>query len=585
MEKIYYFIHKIKAQNKLLCVGFVLLLIMILSFIIFIDDRNEIQKVEKEAYEKLLILTQQYGMSINVSILTPVETTTNAMKASLLSRFNRGEIDNPTYIKHGYEPSNFQFAMKLLDILPFGQGLSIWFHPELFKENVEYIPNLYVAKPMTKTIVRMLKYYRIEDIMKEEWFYKPFENKKAYWSNPFEWENQHIFTYSIPVYMNNKNFAVIATDIYLSVLEEQLSKINFLYSGYAYMLDNNLKLIIHPHEKSMLGKNFFNIVTNITTTKEDMLNNETGFLEYDFKENKIATWFRLQNGYYMILVVDKNEVLANVKKETMNSIIIGIMFIIISIGIVYILTLSRPLILVEKTITKSLGKKNVSVSVHVSKNYEAGKISIAINNLFTTLSHVFRTNNKLCERKKTVLFKNISQELSANLQEILASVVQITDKSNMLSSSILKINNHIKDLIKNYIKLSSITEDNKHNLKYIFSNITDSLANLKELKEDIQKNERQLTIQDVDLILLKIIQYIKNIESSTTIIDNICDIVSTNIKQYNHMKNINSITEASEEDSLVIREVSNNIQFAIDSVVKEIEDLALRAYELEEDIQ
>ena len=176
--------------------------------------------------------------------------------------------------------------------------------------------------------------------------------------------------------------------------------------------------------------------------------------------------------------------------------------------------------------------------------------------------------------------------MSANLQEILASVVQIADKSNMLSSSILKINNHIKELIKNYIKLSSITEDNKNNLKYIFSNITDSLINLKELKEDLQKEDKQLSIEDVDLILLKVIQYIKNIENSTTIIDNnIGDIVSTNIRQYNHMKNINSITESSEEDSLVIREVSNNIQFAIDSVVKEIEDLALKAYELEEDIQ
>jgi hypothetical protein len=73
-------------------------------------------------------------------------------------------------------------------------------------------------------------------------------------------------------------------------------------------------------------------------TKSDKL---FDILEYEFQnEQKVAVWHKLQNGDYLVLVGTTAELLKDIKDITVMSRIIAILFVFITLVVIYIVAMA-----------------------------------------------------------------------------------------------------------------------------------------------------------------------------------------------------------------------------------------------------
>ncbi|MCF6269608.1 MAG: SpoIIE family protein phosphatase [Melioribacteraceae bacterium] len=246
------------------------------------------------------------------------------------------------------------------------------------------------------------------DYHNQDWYKTPKDRDSAMWVEPYFDEgagNVLMTTYSVPFYLSSQGKkifrGIVTADISLVWLDDIVSSISILNSGFAFLISNDGIIISHPNHNYIM-KSFRNFISNNPNYENknriltDMLSGKEGVEEYEsIHLKKPAYLFHTQlpsNNWTLALVFPKDELYSNIDKIN-NYLIVGILVGLIFITIVVIVLsqkMTKPLHTLSE-ITTEIAKGNFNaVLPTTSSNDEVGKLTNSMGFMLTRLNRYIK---------------------------------------------------------------------------------------------------------------------------------------------------------------------------------------------------
>jgi len=344
-----------------------------------------------------------------------------------LIQFDDGKYGNPSAdISSVFVPSTIQLNEAVIRELNTSAYLDFSV-PQLLEENsallavyyidergvVRYYPNIDLATLLPHDFdATQRPYYEIT---------APLSNpdKETRWTTPYvdAAGGGLVVTVAEPVYIQNRFRGVVAADIQLSTLTEQVSTIQVGKSGYAFMLDNEGRVLSMPQA----GYELFGLDTDVFSTAEfseqtllgqgsselqslveRMVAGETGLNTVSFNNVDIyIAYARIQsNGYSLAIVVPVSEMQTSIVitqnemdlqiRSAINTAMI-ILVILLAVAILVSLGLGQIIAAPVKRLTQTANQildGNLSAQAEVTSADEIGILAEAFNTMTSQLGEM-----------------------------------------------------------------------------------------------------------------------------------------------------------------------------------------------------
>ena len=167
-----------------------------------------------------------------------------------------GEIG---YFLHAPREEMYRITRMMLETNPAISGSAIAFEPDYFPEQGRWFsPYSYRDGDTIRSKQLGREDYEYHDM---EWYTKPKELKRDYWSEPYRdvgGGEMTMTTYSHPLYDENGNFyGVVTADVSLDWLSELMNSLNYHDNAYSFIIGRSGTFIAHPDEKLVLNETVF----------------------------------------------------------------------------------------------------------------------------------------------------------------------------------------------------------------------------------------------------------------------------------------------------------------------------------------
>lgn len=143
----------------------------------------------------------------------------------------------------------------------------------------------------------------------KQWFYGPILTKKGFWTEPYrgsvEADRSIIyFSYTEPVMVDGKIVAVVGNDYYFNKAKARIEKFKLNDKGYAFLIDQNDKILTHPTISSGVDMKYFQ-GGKYAPTINKIKSASQGYLSYNWESNEFKTMFfhHLDNGWVLIFTI------------------------------------------------------------------------------------------------------------------------------------------------------------------------------------------------------------------------------------------------------------------------------------------
>lgn len=152
------------------------------------------------------------------------------------------------------------------------------------------------------------------DTKSKQWYYGPLLSQKGFWTEPYMGSidadrNVVYFSYTEPVIVDGKVIAIVGNDYYFNQMQDEVSGFKLDGKGYAGLIDENGKVLIHPTLKAGVDLNTYQngkYASIYHATQSDA----SGTFEYIWEndEQKLMVYNRLENGWTLIAAMSKAEI-------------------------------------------------------------------------------------------------------------------------------------------------------------------------------------------------------------------------------------------------------------------------------------
>ena len=325
------------------------------------------------------------------------------------------------------------------------------------------------------------------------WYKIPVELEKPIWSEPYFDEgggNVLMSTYSNPVFYNDELLAILTIDLSLQKIQEMVSSISVLESGYAFLLSKENKILSHP-DNSLVMK---------TYDKEFATLNQ--MIEVD------DFWFIyvpiVNTDFTLAIVFPEDELFSTLHKMAIISILLAIVgsFLLVLTMVLASRRVTEPLRELTK-LTVDIAKGNFTKEITIPKtNDETSKLS-------TAMSTMQKAIKRQQEQLKTIATTDVLTDLGNRYKLIndinssknpALAIVKIDDFSELNDFYGYKLGDHIVKQIG--INLSNLVKSKTTNVYHIQGDRY-VLFNPDIDKEEFTNNISQL-LKNLDEIRVKI---------------------------------------------------------------------------------
>ncbi len=180
-------------------------------------------------------------------------------------------------------------------------------HKEVRAVSIYYTPGFLVRHPGIQSVIesktdtglynRPAKLTPAEYAI-EDWFLIPVFKNKSYWSEPWvdtQISTEPITSYSVPVTENGAVIGVVRLDISLKVLQQIVSSVHLLDSGYAILITGNGTFVTHPADSLVLNYTIFSYAEQLGLPKlreigKKMIAGESGFVKLPVSNKYKGRW-------------------------------------------------------------------------------------------------------------------------------------------------------------------------------------------------------------------------------------------------------------------------------------------------------
>ncbi len=257
-------------------------------------------------------------------------------------------------------------------------NLSLYFAPYFYKKNgkIEF----------TNLGADDYRYFYMD------WYQIPKELKSSQWSEPYFDKaagNIVMSTYSIPFYKveNGKEIfmGVITADVSLEWLQNIVSSIKILKTGYGTLISKNGTFITHPSKELIMNDTIFSSAealgdNNLREIGRKMIHGETGISEYQNIYGQPSYMYYTpikSNGWCLSVFFPINELKEDIIILNRNIFIVGVVGILLLLLITIVISrsITKPLRLVAKAAV-DIGSGDINAYIpSINSDDEVGKLT------------------------------------------------------------------------------------------------------------------------------------------------------------------------------------------------------------------
>ncbi len=444
--------------------------------------------------------------------------------------------------------SNFPISESRLDTLipklvasnPNIYGMAVAYEPNSVNPGSRYFSPYYYRNEgkVVKTMLGGENY----DYFTMEWYKSPKELQSPYWTEPYYDEgggNALMCTFSAPFYSyehgNKIVRGVVTVDITLSAIQQLINKIKTTESSYAFLATKNRTLVAYPNKDLVMKQDMIalNIDNLEEITKTLQKSRDTLVSSHNDNYLKEESWLALNtvksNGWYLGIIVPKNEVLSDLHNF---DIFVVVMFVICLLILLFTISfvakkISDPIValrdVLELTSQAKITEAGSSLEILHYKFFpktndtsanEVEYLYGAINSMVEQLGGLLhKVSSAGIEVKQSVnqLLSSI-KELEITVTEQAASSNQITATSSEISSTAQELSSTMKhiDMLSN--QNNSMSEEGLAQL----GDIDRALSNLINSTQDISFKLQSINKRTANIN--KVVETISKVADQTNLL-------------------------------------------------------------------
>ena len=293
---------------------------------------------------------------------------------------------------------------------------------------------------------------QIVDITARDYFHKSAAGERGTMNpvisvNPDD-DGALIMAYSVPIYENGTITGVLVAVANAWFLNDITDNMKFGETGYTYIVDSTGTAISHPDRDNVINQ-----MNPITLAETD-----TNYLELGnaigsaLEQETVATTYTLDNQeYYMasakvegmdwtvVLAIESDEVLAALPGAILNSILISIVVLVISLIFCYFIAkrITDPIKKVNHMI-KEMGLGHLSDRLNMKTNDEIGEMALAMDNFADNLqTEVIEVMKQISDGDVSADIEIIDNldEIKPALKKTIESIRGLIDEATMLAQA------------------------------------------------------------------------------------------------------------------------------------------------------
>ena len=241
--------------------------------------------------------------------------------------------------------SLWSLACRIVDSNPTVSGTAFAFMENYFPDRGRlFAPYAYRSMDVIDTIQLGKESYGYPE---KEWFVKPIETGKGYWSEPYfdtGGGEMLMTTYSVPVTdMKGKTACVLTADLSLDWLTDLVGNIQEYPEAFSVLISRTGQLMVCPAPAFVMKKTVQEVAASLedSTTVRDvslaMLAGERGSREILYKGEKEYVFYAPidRAGWSMAIVIPRNEIYGDVRRVGLLVILLQILGLLVMSYILY----------------------------------------------------------------------------------------------------------------------------------------------------------------------------------------------------------------------------------------------------------
>ena len=370
-----------------------------------------------------------------------------------------------------------------------------------------------------------------------KWYYDAIEAKKGVWSEPYiNSVDANVITYSAPILINSMPIGVVAIDLNMKAIINEVSNIRLYDTGYGFLLNKDFDYLIHPKLDS--NSNFKTIDNGKYNHIAEKIESEgSGVVETKFgEETKIMAFSKLIDGKILILTVPKSEILKDMYNTAYIILLVMAIAIVLAIFISMIAgrRISKPITMVTEILntTSTLDLRDIDQTKEIKdilkRKDETGSILRATVGLRKELKHMIKTiedvtlevvTNTNYLNQATAETSESINDVSKTIEELAQATMGQAEDAESGSTKLIKLADEIKAAVQN----GKIATDNSMEAEQTTAEGTKALRDMKE-KISLSNESTAIVAQNVNSLLDEsqsignILNSIKDISEQTNLL-------------------------------------------------------------------
>lgn len=339
--------------------------------------------------------------------------------------------------------------------------------------------------------------------------------------------NSAVMMVAVPIKGEQNNITgVLAGRLNATWLSNETNQIGFGEGGYCYVVDRKGTMIAHVKEEFVINQRTFldesktdSEYKKAATMLERMFNGETGYMEYKFSGKDNFFGFTPIKGTSWAIVVGTDKKLAFKQIFIMRNMLTIFSLILVSIGIIFALLVSKSIVSPIKKTTLMLkdiseGEGDLTKRLEVKTSDEIGEMARYFNEfikkLQVTVSSITQNaetvasaasqlssisseidNNAKGLAKLATSSASLTEQATSNVNNISAAAEHMSESSNSIAISIEEVSASINEVARNCqkeLKIASDANNNAQNSKEVMAKLSvaaKSISNVLDVINDI----------------------------------------------------------------------------------------------------
>jgi len=298
------------------------------------------------------------------------------------------------------------------------------------------------------------------------WYKKALKIKSAGVSEPFvdNTTKQLVITVFAPYEKNGKLIGVVGANIFLDTIVKEILNLKLGDGGFAYLLSNDGKILIHKDNKLLKKESF---LFKSVRTKENDRFAEAG----ENKNKKLIAYSKVAiPSWYLVLELEKDTIFEEIKKGILKQVFIYVALSIIILALIYFFLrkLLSPLTTLENGLNSFFeylkGDKSDVSALNIQTNDEFGNMAKKIDSQIVFIKEGMEKDKLLIQNVKEVVtrIKDGSLDVQVEKESTNQSLNELKDILNdmilTISQNVNSDINTILDALESYSKLDFVNE-------------------------------------------------------------------------------------------------------------------------------